>query len=137
LDRVFVYGTLKKGFPNHERIFKGYEIKITEAWAYGELYDLGWGFPAMVIDYKNSEISGDQDSTKVYGELIDFGAPQLLLALDRLEGFIGHGASGNFYNRIKRTVHTSDGTIQVWVYVITPEMCLIRNYRKLPSGIWE
>ncbi len=31
MQRVFVYGTLKKGFSNHDRIFAGYDIKITPA----------------------------------------------------------------------------------------------------------
>ncbi len=70
MDRVFVYGTLKKGFPNHECIFKGYDIKITEAWAYGELYDTGWGFPAMLVDHRSEEDVEAQTDRQVHGEFI-------------------------------------------------------------------
>lgn len=131
MHSVFVYGTLKKGFPNHDRIFSKYEIKITEAWVYGELYELGWGFPAMATDHEHGE------NKKVYGELIEFSDPNLSFVLDRLEGFKGKGDKNNFYNRVQWPVYTQSERILTWIYVLNHDECVAKGFRKLPSGIWQ
>jgi len=130
LYSVFVYGTLKKGFPNHDRIFPKYEIKITEAWVYGVLFDLGWGFPAMVIDHELGE------NNKVCGEVIEFRDPWLLVVLDRLEGFKSPDNRSNYYDRIKKTVHMQSGKRDSWVYVLNEDRIDIAGFKKLPSGVW-
>jgi len=136
LDRVFVYGTLKRGFSNHERIFKGYDIKITEAWAYGELYDLGRGFPAMLLGHSSEEDVETQTDRKVHGELIEFEDDKLLEKLDRLEGFIQEGSSANFYDRIERSIHCENGELKAWVYVLNPNRCHRHTTQLIRSGIW-
>ena len=132
--RVFVYGTLKRGFSNHNRIFSEYKIKVTEAWTYGELYDLDWGFPAMVVDLNNN--SNDPDSDKVSGELIEINDPELLTTLDWLEGFKSPGNRFNLYDRVKRDVYVQNEKFNSWVYVINPNQITSIPLRKISTGIW-
>lgn len=57
---LFVYGTLKRGFDNHDRFCRGV-IGIEEAAVSGELYDLPFGFPALVVARENIYASGTSD----------------------------------------------------------------------------
>lgn len=74
--KIFVYGTLKKGFRNHDR-FCGNAISIEPATVNGKLYDTGWGFPAMQLSDNPDDI--------VHGEIINLPEADLP-AIDRLEG---------------------------------------------------
>lgn len=74
--KIFVYGTLKKGFRNHDR-FCGNAIGIEPATVNGKLYDTGWGFPAMQLSDNPDDI--------VHGEIITLPEADLP-AIDRLEG---------------------------------------------------
>ena len=124
MSKLLVYGTLKRGFSNHNRIFSGYDIKITPAWTYGELYDLGY-FPALT--------EGDH---KVYGELVEFDDDKLLEELDRLEGFLQEDSKANFYDRIERSIHCENGELKAWVYVLNPNRCHRHTTQLIRSGIW-
>ena len=126
MHRLFVYGTLKKGFANHDRIFAGYDIKITSAWTYGELYDLGW-FPALTAGRK-----------KVLGEIIEFDDPDILQKIDRLEGYKGKDDPFNFYDRVKVNVFVNSNTpITAWIYLMTNKKFQDSIYEPVPSGVWE
>ncbi len=108
---IFVYGTLKQGYCNHERYCKT-AVSIEPAWVWGRLYHLPAGYPGMEIpetgilsrgtgnpiadeQTQNTTIiplaamnkpAGDWD--KIHGELITFANPELdLPPIDRLEGF--------------------------------------------------
>ena len=123
--RVFVYGTLKKGFSNHDRIFAGYDIKITPAWTYGELYDLGH-FPAMT-----------EGNNKVNGELIEFEDPGILRKIDRLEGYVGRNNPDNFYDRLEVDVFVDSNTpITTWIYLMTNKKIQDIIYEPVLSGVW-
>jgi len=52
LLHVFVYGTLKRGFRNHERLCRGC-VSVEEAEIPGKLYGLPEGYPALVIPARN------------------------------------------------------------------------------------
>jgi len=124
--RVFVYGTLKKGFSNHDRIFAGYDIKITPAWTYGELYDLGH-FPAMT-----------EGNNKVNGELIEFEDPGILRKIDRLEGYVGRNNPDNFYNRVEVDVFVDfRKPIIAWIYLLTGETMKGMIHEPVRLGVWK
>ena len=74
--KIFVYGTLKKGYRNHDR-YCGNAICIEPATVNGKLYDTGWGFPAMQLSGNPSDI--------VHGEIITIPEDDLP-AVDFLEG---------------------------------------------------
>ncbi len=126
MQKLFVYGTLKKGKGNHDRILSGYDIKITPAWTYGKLYDLGW-YPALT-----------QGNNKVYGELIEFDDPEILMKIDWLEGFRRKDSPSNFYDRVKTTVFINSKTpVIAWIYLITSEKIQDIIYEPVSSGVWE
>jgi gamma-glutamylcyclotransferase (GGCT)/AIG2-like uncharacterized protein YtfP len=125
MQRVFVYGTLKKGFANHDRIFAGCNIKITPAWTYGELYDLGY-FPAMT-----------EGNNKVHGELIEFDDPKVLRKIDQLEGYRKKGCHLNFYERERVTVYTKEGwPHQAWIFRLSKSQIEEIGGTIIPTGRW-
>jgi gamma-glutamylcyclotransferase (GGCT)/AIG2-like uncharacterized protein YtfP len=128
--RVFVYGTLLAGEPNHRRLSED---------AYGDparepakllyrvctrpeftLYNLGY-FPGVVA----------KGGTAVAGEVYEVGA-EVLAALDRLEGHPHH------YRREERIL--ADGT-RAWIYVYAHEVrdgdVDYDGARRIASGDWR
>ena len=112
--RLFVYGTLKRGYWNHQR-FCAQARSIEPAVVWGRLYHLHAGFPALEVPEglilargtadpladarRQREIdtprfgrpTGDWDL--IHGELVTFTDPQRdLPPIDRLEGFRPGGA---------------------------------------------
>lgn len=113
--RLFVYGTLKRGYWNHQR-FCAQARSIEPAVVWGKLYHLNAGFPALEVPEglilsrgtadpladarRQQEIdtprfgrpTGDWDL--IHGELVTFTDPQRdLPPIDRLEGFRPGGHS--------------------------------------------
>lgn len=112
--KLFVYGTLKRGFWNHDRFCRN-AIDIQPATTWGRLYQLPAGYPALEVPESailahgtaspladaatqarlaarapqhaaNQPPSGDWDL--IHGELITFPDPASNLPpIDRLEGF--------------------------------------------------
>ena len=100
LEKVFVYGSLKKGFFNnehylHDATFKG-EFQTRPQWG---LISLG-AFPAMVMG-----------SLSVKGEVYEVNETTLA-GLDRLEG-----TANGFYKRIRIRVNNGDSDFNVWAYM--------------------
>ena len=125
MHRLFVYGTLKKGKGNHDRILSGYDIKITPAWTYGKLYDLGW-YPALT-----------QGNNKVYGELIEFDDPEILMKIDMLEGYRGKESSFNFYERREIQVFTDKEEFTAWAYFLRKYKIIDADGELISSGKWK
>ena len=124
MHRLFVYGSLKFGEINHDRIFGSFDIKITPAWTYGELYDLGY-FPAMT-----------EGENKVYGELIEFDNPEILQRVDYLEGFRGDNHPHNYYERRMVDVFVGGNKVKAWVYVLSDEQVKRYDGNIINNGIW-
>ena len=94
-ETVFVYGTLKRGFPNHRRMDQG--LYQGHALAHGlRLYDLG-PFPMVVAE----------PGFHVEGEVYALTGNHLQ-ALDRFEG------APRLYQRVAWTLN--DGRV-AWIYV--------------------
>lgn len=116
LQRVFVYGTLKKGFGNHERLLK--ECKeLGQASIEGLMFHLG-GFPAINLAEQFSVILGE-----VYEVTWD-----KILELDQLEG-VGH----NFYDRIEAKVEPHG---IVWTYTFPADRARNEQW-VVPGGVWD
>lgn len=148
---VFVYGTLKRGQRNHERFCQDL-VAAWEATVRGWLYDLPYGFPALVVPeadvratgttdylsdaeagyYEEVEVQNIPPGPTVHGELFSFGDPEERLpALDDLEGFRPGGES--FYKRvlIPATLAKAGTTVPAWTYVIESAFGVL-----LPGGRW-
>jgi gamma-glutamylcyclotransferase (GGCT)/AIG2-like uncharacterized protein YtfP len=157
LLRVFVYGTLKRGHENHRRLCAGM-ISAVSATVGGRLYDLPYGYPALVIPGENVLAAGTANSAEdarktgprteawglprdarppegwdvVHGELLTFDDPERRLpALDLLEGF--DPRSPGLYRRVLLPVETGprQSGMVAWAYIVQR---LFGAY--LPEGRW-
>jgi gamma-glutamylcyclotransferase (GGCT)/AIG2-like uncharacterized protein YtfP len=147
---LFFYGTLKRGHANHDRFCRGY-LRVEEATVRGRLYDLPFGYPALVVPEEDIRAVGTvdpvrdtsvqkslgpaevhlPDGPRVSGELYVFDDPEdRLPALDCLEGFDPDGPGP--YRRVLVPAETSGGDgVLAWAYV-TEESPGIH----LPGGRW-
>lgn len=112
--RVFVYGTLLAGEPNHRLLARARLVAEGRTPPEYELRDLG-AFPGLVGDGAHA----------VEGEVYEVD-PETLAALDRLEGHPG------FYRRTPITL--ADGAA-VQTYLIPPERVAGRPV--ITSGSWR
>jgi len=159
--RIFVYGTLKRGFWNHDRFCRGV-LNIREAEVRGRLYEMRSGIPVLqvpdgdVLAHGTPDVSADvatqarfaedlasilepaqQSATagdwgRVYGELLTFDDLETRLpSIDRLEGFRPGGSC--LYRRVLVPVRNPGQISPAWVYVGTPKY---RARRSLPNGTW-
>lgn len=104
MHQVFVYGTLRQGEVNHQRIEAADCISQTAS-IKGAIYTTKRYFPAL--------IDGNQT---VYGELFKVNDEQLK-AIDELEGYVGDGKD-NFYDRRLVTVKTDQGEVEALTYFL-------------------
>lgn len=111
--RVFVYGTLRAGEPNHYLLDHQDLVAHARTEAAFELVSLG-AFPAMIAG----------GATAVVGEVYEID-PVTLAALDRLEGH------PRFYQRT--AIRLEDGD-EVLAYLLSPEQA--RGRTRIPSGDW-
>lgn len=119
MHRVFVYGTLRKGQPNHRLLTACKHTKfIGECNVAGlELYDTGLGYPAVMLN---------SDSTRlVVGEVYEV-TYETRCQLDKLEGFPHH------YDRT--TIATRHG--HAWFYFQDPRQLKRSNCKLIQSGDW-
>ncbi len=160
--RLFVYGTLKKGFPNHDR-FCATTIRIRMAWIRGRLFETPWGHPVVELptgevlergsrdpgwdwarqralemtrvshqDLREHEVSCE----RVQGELLDFLNPDgWLEALDRFEEFDPIGTS-RFERVLVRAYLDDPLSVPAWVYVGST-ILNGHDFPWVPSGRWQ
>ena len=151
LLRMFFYGTLKRGERNHER-YCGGALGVEKGAVRGEVYDLPFGYPALVVPEESIHAFGTGDFTsdaqvqrrldlgavpslegpRVFGEIFAFDDPESRLpAIDRLEGFDPADASSH-YRRVLLPVETNEGSVTLaWAYVVGES-----SGAYLPGGRW-
>jgi gamma-glutamylcyclotransferase (GGCT)/AIG2-like uncharacterized protein YtfP len=152
--RLFVYGTLKKGFWNFDR-FCTRAVRIEPATTWGRLYQLPAGFPALEVPESSILATGTADPLAdtrtqntielaenamprpegdwdlVHGELMTFANPGFdLPPIDRLEAFDPNGRC--VYKRVLVAVETNDLIRPVWLY----NYKLGHNMERIASGRW-
>ncbi len=152
--RLFVYGTLKKGFWNHDR-FCTRAVSIEPATTWGRLYHLPAGFPALEVPAISILAHGTADPLAdtrtqntvelaenamtrpegnwdlVHGELMTFTNPDFdLPPIDRLEAFDPNGRC--VYTRVLVAVESSNLIRPVWLYHYN----LGHNAGRIASGRW-
>jgi gamma-glutamylcyclotransferase (GGCT)/AIG2-like uncharacterized protein YtfP len=135
---LFVYGTLKKGHSNHDHFCRGV-LDVREATARGRLYDLPFGFPALVVPKEDVRAEGTSDYPTdawesgpspglcipkahpgwdvIHGEILTFGDPgERLPSPDGLEGYRPEEPS--LYRRILIPAIPSEAkrAVLAWAY---------------------
>ncbi len=125
---VFVYGTLKPGYDNHNVYCRDRLIDLKAAKVKGELYDLAAGYPGMT--------HGDR---WVQGFLLILKEDgKTLQDLDDLEDY-NPEASYNLYQREMTDVFSPDGVfLQVaWAYYMAIATIKAMHGKSLMSGNWS
>ena len=113
LCHVFVYGTLKPNEANYAKYCAGKAIAKQLAIAYGELFALPMGYPAMILG-----------NHQVHGYLLSFPDVSILDSLDDLEDYqCDRAASENLYDRQQIEVFDLEGSSLgfAWAYFMTEE----------------
>jgi gamma-glutamylcyclotransferase (GGCT)/AIG2-like uncharacterized protein YtfP len=151
--RLFVYGSLKRGYWNHGLLGVS-PTSIDEAKAWGRLYDLKAGFPALevptgsILSHGRSEPLADAKSQQearisdfdqprgdwdlIHGELITLSNPSIdLPRLDLLEGF--NPGDSSLYQRVLIPVSTEVAIASAWTYT----MRSIQQGTRLTEGWWS
>jgi gamma-glutamylcyclotransferase (GGCT)/AIG2-like uncharacterized protein YtfP len=156
--RIFVYGTLKQGYWNHDR-FCSRAVHIEPATTWGRLYHLPAGFPALEIPDcrilahgttdpladtqtqnnielpENAMVRPDGDWDLIHGELMTFANPEIHLPpIDRLEGFNPCGRS--MYERVLTAVGIGNAIQTTWAYAGL-ESLILHAERRVKSGKWN
>jgi gamma-glutamylcyclotransferase (GGCT)/AIG2-like uncharacterized protein YtfP len=112
-DKLFVYGTLRKGFDPHQYL-KSSARFLGKGRIAGRLYDLG-EFPGAVP----SELPGDEVQGELY-ELGDLG--RQLKALDEYEEFDPEHPEKSLFVRQKVDVRLENGErFKAWTYFLPKE----------------
>ena len=158
--KLFVYGTLKRGYRNHNQFCRG-ALEIREAQVRGRLYD-GPGFPVLEVPGEDVLACGTADPLAdvgtqtrlsgrvgnhsrpvregteaagwkaVYGEVLTFDDPESRLpAIDRLEGFRPDGPS--LYRRVLVPATVAGIRELAWVYTLDS---MDIKHRRIRSGRW-
>lgn len=127
--KIFVYGTLKPGESNYQRYCAGKVVEEIEAIAFGQLYNLPFGYPAMTL--------GDG---KVHGYLLTFNDSAILSCLDELEDYEPNRMpEANEYNRhLIETFDLSGKSLgMVWVYLMSWQLVQKLGGVMISSGCWS
>jgi gamma-glutamylcyclotransferase (GGCT)/AIG2-like uncharacterized protein YtfP len=139
--RVFVYGTLKTGYGNHESLCKG-ALSVVPATVRGNLYAPLGSFPYAHIPAVNIWALGSGDYEcdvrladlwrsepilakpeldegtwgTIHGELVVLPDPNALIRLDQLESY-RPGNANSLYERVLVPVTLEDGErVTAWMY---------------------
>jgi len=116
LQKVFVYGTLKKAYHNH-KWYLGEARDLGPATIEGLMFHLG-SFPAINLA---------ESFCTIHGEVYEATWEQIT-AMDHLEG-----VSNGFYTRIQATVKPHG---VVWMYIFTHDRAGKEEWL-IPGGRWE
>jgi len=126
INKVFVYGTLMKGFCNYKRYLEGRVSRITSGRTHGLLYHLPEGYPALL-----------EGNETIEGEIMEPVDEDLLKTLDRLEGY-SESDSNNLYVREVRNILTDSGKeMPCWIYIYADEKYAKENGILVPNGNWR
>lgn len=119
MHRVFVYGSLMRGFGNHALINNQSFVSKASVQEF-DLYTLG-GFPAAVLS--------DRGDVHIHGEVFEVD-DTALARMDRLEGH------PTFYKReeVEVWVDSLNGYLPVFMYVYQGD---VSTKEHIPSGCWR
>lgn len=125
--KMFVYGTLMKGYRNYNKYLDGHVISVKEAYIEGKLYHLdNENCPALV-----------EGNSKIYGqilEVVDDENKSIQNAVDDLENYFA-GNNELMYDRKLKIVYYEDGdSEEIGVYIFVNENYLKQNPKTLVDG---
>ena len=125
-DKIFVYGTLRRGFALHPELKKLGARYLGKGRVTGTLFDLG-EYPGLIRSGGNG--------SRVEGELYEIKSPsEQLPVLDKLEEFDAKRPGKSLFVRKRVTVTLKQGVrTRAWGYVLPRKP---RHARVIASGIY-
>ncbi len=110
-ERIFVYGTLRQGFPLHRHIRRMAIRYVGKGKINGRLYDLG-EFPGVFPSSSPADV--------ITGEVYELTDPRRqLVELDRLEEFDPDREETSLFLRRRTLVRLRNGQrLRAWVYLM-------------------
>jgi gamma-glutamylcyclotransferase (GGCT)/AIG2-like uncharacterized protein YtfP len=155
--RIFAYGTLKRGFSNHDAYCEGV-LRICPAWLHGKLFKLSSEIPAMTVPdadilvYGTASVAADIEAQekfesflrsreaggpgsswasscgKVRGELLIFNDPETRLPLlDSLEEF-RPGYPSTYKRALVFITLPSGSQTCAWTYIAGFDPARLKEY---------
>ena len=127
--KIFVYGTLKPGESNYQRLCVGKVVKEQRAIAFGQLFDLPLGYPGMTVG-----------ESPIQGFVLTFADAAILTILDELEDYNpNRPETENEYNRqLIETFDLSGKSLGlVWVYLMSLERVKKLGGVMISFGCWN
>ncbi len=129
LTKVFVYGTLKPGEVNYQRLCVGKVVEEQEAYTLGELYHLNLGYPGLT-----------PGKNQVRGFVLTFPKPEILRDLDVLEDYNPQASpeENEYYRQEIEVCNLSGESLgKAWAYFMS--LAKVKQYqgRLLSSGFWH
>jgi gamma-glutamylcyclotransferase (GGCT)/AIG2-like uncharacterized protein YtfP len=126
INRVFVYGTLRRGEERHAVLVRHGAVEGTKALTAGTLLDLG-PYPGLVLDGPVASVTGEVYTTPEPEELFT--------ELDAIETFRGYGAGESVYRRAIVRVRSAElGSALAWTYVYVGSR---KESHVMASGDWH
>lgn len=127
MEKIFVYGSLRQDFWNHDKVLKHRTRKVQTGFLKGySLYHLPAGYPAIVTG-----------SDLVHGEVYTLSHPKHLKSIDLLEGYTGDPHK-DLYKREQKTIILDNGEEALcWVYLYIDEMYVKNTGKYIPYGDWK
>jgi gamma-glutamylcyclotransferase (GGCT)/AIG2-like uncharacterized protein YtfP len=119
-ELLFVYGSLKKGFDNHD-LLKQHAKRLGKAKTvrkFGMFEDTFGNYPYLTTDPLN----------QIYGELYEIKSKELMEKIDRFEG------APTYYQRQKIMVRSHHGVKKAYVYL---QLQMPAPSNQKPLKIWE
>lgn len=110
MERIFVYGTLRKGMYNYDLYLKRENSFLQYAYVKGTLYTIqSKKYPALVLE----------GESMVLGEIYELNH-EALKKIDEMEEYFGEDCIDNEYNKIICDIYDDNGDVidrlSVYVY---------------------
>jgi gamma-glutamylcyclotransferase (GGCT)/AIG2-like uncharacterized protein YtfP len=123
-ERIFLYGTLRRGGTRDVETFYGGAEFLGAARVRGVLYDLG-DYPGLSLSAGDGWVSG---------EVFDV-MPEVLAKLDEWEGIDPESPDDGEYRRVRIAAELAGGGVEsCWAYEIDAARCAGRSV--ISSGDW-
>lgn len=134
----FVYGTLRPGLGNYSWALDGYTTREETARVHGLTMFLGIGFPYATI----ARPERNAEATSIVGEVVwvdEQHYDDVLISLDRLEGFRGEGHPSNHYDRILVKAEVNGEEVEAYTYVASASHAsyLWHGHTPWTEGDWK
>lgn len=126
MEDLFVYGSLRLGFWNFNKVLKHRISNVQKGTIKGTLYQLPEGYPVALAG-----------NGIIHGEVFTLSKTNTLKNIDLLEGYI-ESDPNSLYTREKLPVLLENGdTLDCWFYKYINERYALTKGKRIAHGDWS